>query len=433
MISPWLGPAGDPLKRVLVVFPTAWDAKQLAACRIGLGAELEIELARPALEDCPWRFDVLGFIEEQVRRGAGRIHGVLSSSDYPGAAAAAAIARGLGLPGPEPAALLRCSHKYYARLAQREAVPDATPPFALVPARLPLAPLAGVPFPCFVKPVKGSFSVLARRIADAAELEAFLEQAAVREFTELHMQMFNQLVAHWTPFEIDGGHFIAEGLLPGSLVTVEGFAAGGEVEILGVVDSILHPETGSFLRFDYPSALPEPVQQRMAAIARRAIQGLGLRDSPFNVEMAFDPERDRIGIIEVNPRLCGQFADLYQKVDGVHGYEVALALATGRRPVLRRGEGAFRRASSFPLRTFAPARVLSAPDAARIAEVEREFPGALVWCECEPGQVLADFTSGEDGSSARYAVVNLGAPDAEELLARFEALRARLGFALAPL
>jgi hypothetical protein len=255
----------------------------------------------------------------------------------------------------------------------------------------------------------------------------------VREFAELHMQMFDQLLAHLTGFEIDGGHFLAEGLLRGKLVTVEGFASAGEVEILGVVDSILHPATGSFVRFDYPSALPEPVQRRMAGIARRAIAALGLQDSLFNVEMTWDAERDRIGIIEVNPRLCGQFADLYQKVDGANSYELALALATGRRPALRCGEGGFRRASSFPLRTFAPARVARAPAAARIAEVEREFPGALVWSECAPGQELADFTSFEDGASARYGVVNLGASSEGELLTRFEALRARLGFELAPL
>jgi hypothetical protein len=328
---------------------------------------------------------------------------------------------------------LRCSHKYYARLAQREAVPEATPPFALLPARIPPAPLEGVPFPCFVKPVKGTYSVLARRIEGQAELEDFLGQEAVREFAAQQMQMFNRLLARMTRLEIDGSHFIAEGVLPGRQVTLEGFAFGDEVAILGVVDSLLHPETGSFLRFDYPSSLPEPVQERMARVARRAIQALGLRDSPFNVEMTWDPEGDRIGIVEVNPRLCGQFADLYQKVDGVHGYEVAVALATGRRPALRRGEGEFRRASSFPLRVFAKARVLRVPDADRIAEVEREFPGALAWCECEPGQELADFTSYEDGQSARYGIVNLGGRDEAELRARFEAVRARLGFELAPL
>jgi biotin carboxylase len=422
------------VKRVLVAFPTAWDAKQLAACRGAFAGDLEVELGEPGHDDIPWTFDVVGFIERQVREREGRIHGVLSSSDYPGAAAAAAIARGLGLAGPHPEAVLRCAHKYYARLAQREAEPEATPPFALLPVGRPAPPLEGFPFPCFVKPVKGSFSVLARRVEDRAELEAFLRQPAVREFAELHMQMFDRLLAHFGGFEIDGGHFLAEGLLRGRLVTVEGFAAGGEVGILGVVDSLVDPGTGSFVRFDYPSALPGPVQERMAAIARRAIAALGLENSPFNVEMTWDGERDRIGIVEVNPRLCGQFADLYQKVDGASGYEIALALATGRCPAPgRRGGGDFRRASSFPLRTFAPARVRSAPDAARIAEVEREVPGALVWSECAPGQELADFASVEDGASARYGVVNLGADDEGELLARFERVRERLGFELEPL
>ncbi len=37
--------------------------------------------------------------------------------------------------------------------------------------------------------------------------------------------------------------------------------------IMGVVDSIMFPGTLAFSRFDYPSALPEGVQARMAEIA----------------------------------------------------------------------------------------------------------------------------------------------------------------------
>ena len=108
---------------------------------------------------------------------------------------------------------------------------------------------------------------------------------------------------------------------------------GGEVHILGVVDSIFFPGTLAFSRFDYPSALPEGVQERMADIAERLMSGLGFDNGMFNVEMMYDAREDRIAIIEINPRMASQFADLYEKVDGTNSYEVLLDLGCGVRAV----------------------------------------------------------------------------------------------------
>jgi hypothetical protein len=44
--------------RVLVVFPTAWDVRQLAACRDAWSADYAVELAAPTDEDCDDDFDV---------------------------------------------------------------------------------------------------------------------------------------------------------------------------------------------------------------------------------------------------------------------------------------------------------------------------------------------------------------------------------------
>lgn len=157
---------------------------------------------------------------------------------------AAALATRLGLPGPRPERVIGASHKYYSRLAQQRAAPEAVPDFALLdPSQPDAAP--PLPFPFFAKPVKGAFSVLARRIDDDAALRAYLRSAAVAEFTSDYMGIFNRLVAELTAFEVDGRFFLAEGLLAGDLVTVEGFACEGRVEILGIVDSGLDPRTGA--------------------------------------------------------------------------------------------------------------------------------------------------------------------------------------------
>lgn len=421
-----------PRKRVLFVFATGWDRRQLEACRSAWETRFEVFWAEPTDAECPWNLDVAAWVARTARAWRGRIDGVLSSSDYPGATLAAALARELGLPGPDPAAVIRASHKYVSRQVQGEAAPEAVPPFDLVdPARPERAPATG--FPCFVKPVKGAFSLLARRVDRAEDLRAFLARPAVGEFLREWMPIFNQCVRRYTDLEHDGRYFIAEGLLAGRQVTVEGFAVDGEVEILGVVDSVMYPGTSSFARFDYPSSFDEAQRERMRDLARRTVGALGLERAMFNVEMIVDEERDEVAILEVNPRLCGQFADLYELVHGVNGYVVAMELATGGTPALVRGAGPYRASASFPLRIFEPVRVVRAPDTARIREVEAAFPGTHVWSECEVGQELSDFERLEDGSSFRYAVVNTGAEDHPALLERAEAVRAALGFEFEPL
>jgi hypothetical protein len=197
------------------------------------------------------------------------------------------------------------------------------------------------------------------------------------------------------------------------------------------VDSTLH-EGGSFARFDYPSALPGRVQERMAAIARRVVAALGLDATLWNIEMMYDAAADRVAIVEVNPRVCGQFADLYQKVDGTHSYEIALALCTGRAPRTARGAGRYAAAASFPLRVFEPTAVDAAPGPEAIAAAERVFDQTLVWSECRAGEELRDFAN-EDGASQRYAVLNLGGASRGELAARCAVVQERLGYRLRPL
>jgi biotin carboxylase len=393
---------------------------------------VEILFDEPSDEDCPARFDVLGHLDALTRRWRGRLSGVFSTSDYPGATVAAALATALGLPGPSPEAVIGCSHKWYSRLTQREAVPEAVPDFALVHPDRPLGGQPSIGFPCFVKPVKGAFSVLARRVETPEELGDHLARPQVREVLDGWLAMFHVLVRELTDFEVDGRHFIAEGLLAGDQVTAEGFEHAGTIELLGITDSVFHPLHRSFARFDYPSRLPADVQERMAGIVRRFVAASGLRDTLFNVELAHDPATGRVAIIEANPRACGQFADLYEKVDGTNGYEVALALATGRRPALRKRAGRFARAASYPLRVHAPCVVEHAPGDDEIARIEAEGDGTLVWNECATGQELTDFVLGEDGSSFRHAVVNVGGDSLEDLEARCRTVRERLGWRFAP-
>ena len=414
-------------KRVLIVCPNSWDEAQLAAAGPRLERTYELLFHGADAEGDPAGFPLLSFVAEVVERYRGRIDGVTSSSDYPGCLVAAAVAQELGLPGPAPEALLRCSHKYYARLAQREAVPEATPRFALVDPRRLDRDAPGPDFPCFVKPVKSWFSVLAQPVGSFEELQAFAARPDVRTHLTAFVAPFNQFIARYSDLALDGGFLLAEDLLRGDQVTVEGFVSRGEVVVTGIVDSVMFPGTISFRRFDCPSRLDGAVQARMTGIVRRVVRHVGLDDSLFNVELFHDPATGRLTIIEINPRMVGQFADLMEMVTGTNTYEVLLAVAAGERPAARRGAGRFAVAASFPLRAFEDRRVRRVPGAARLAEVRQRHPVSVVKVYCRPGHWLSEEGQ-SDGLTHRYGVVNMGGQRHASLLAEFAEVEGALGF-----
>jgi hypothetical protein len=410
------------MKKVLVVLPTSWDQKQLAACRSGWCDRYEIVFDPIVDAGLRFDFDSIAHAQELIR-AYGDIDGVLSSGDYPGATLSSVIASELGLPGSSTRALLASAHKYHSRIEQAAVAPEATPAFDLIdPANL-RPPSTG--FPCFVKPVKGSFSMFARRVDSADELAQFLAEPAVSEYVDYYLKMFDRLVAHFTNLPHGRGWFIAEELLSGEQVTVEGWVHEGEPEVFGIVDSIMDPTRRSFLRFDYPSALPREVRARMIDIVCRVVRRLELRDGLFNAEMMWDPKTDRVSIIEINPRISGQTADLFLRVDGTSSFEMALDVYTGTRPkVVPRG-GRFGCASSHPLRIFEPMEVVRSPSQAEVRAVEERHPEVLVWNECVAGERLVDFSS-EDGVSSRYAVINIAGRDPEDRQRKLEQVRAEL-------
>jgi biotin carboxylase len=358
----------------------------------------------------------------------GEIAGVISSDDYPGSALAAAVARRLGLPAPDPEVVLICQHKYLSRVAQKKYAPDAVPPFALIDVANGASLPPTLAFPIFIKPVKSFFSIGAERISSEAELAARLPHWKERD--EFFLPL-DRMLERYADTSIGMKRLIAEGLLSGEQVTVEGHAYGGKASIMGVVDSVMFPGTLAFARFDYPSALPKSVQARMAEIATTVIKGLGFDNGLFNIEMMYDQETDGIGIIEINPRMASQFADLYEKVDGTNSYQVLLDIAQGREPTFARRQGRYAFASSCVLRSFADLAVEAVPSDADVHRLARVYPDIRVEVHATPGRKLSDEL--QDGQSYRYGIVNLGGSDLADVLQRFAACRHELGIVLKPL
>ena len=150
------------------------------------------------------------------------------------------------------------------------------------------------------------------------------------------------------------------------------------------------------------------------------MQGLGFDNGIFNIEMMYDAEADRISIIEINPRMASQFADLYEKVDGTSSYSRAARYRPRQPPRFTRRQGRYAFAASCVLRSFEDYLVAAVPSEADIERLAQIYPDIRVELHATPGRKLSDEF--QDGKSYRYGVVNLGGRDLADVLEQFEVL-----------
>ena len=156
------------------------------------------------------------------------------------------------------------------------------------------------------------------------------------------------------------------------------------------------------------------VVSRMEDIAACLMRGLEYGEGFFNVEFMVDFEDKSVQIIEVNPRLASQFADLYEKVDGLNSYDILLDLALGKSPERKKGAGTHRMAASCALRRFQDAWVRELPSEKSLERLKTRFPDLRIEVLAEQGQLLSRCM--QDGCSFRYAVINIGGADREDIL-----------------
>ncbi len=361
----------------------------------GLEERYRVRYASADLDDLA-SFDAGSFVEECDRIPADAVVGANDLA----ALLAAIIAERRGLPGPRPAALIACQLKPAARALGRIAAPAATPAFAVLDGPPFAPPPLRAPF--FVKPVVNHLSQDARRVDHPSELD--------------RLEAGDYAIGYGRIAELAGldarsvRAFLAEELLPGPEVTLEGYMFEGEMTVIGVTDSVKYAGTNSFERFEYPSLLPRERLEELTDVAARLLPALGFDGGFFNVEFSV-PEDGPARVIEVNGRVASQFWPLVLAVDGRSTYEALFALACGEDPGWRRSASR-RVAISYCMRAFADAHVVSVP-----AEDGLEL---LV----QPGQRLSE-QGHNDVRSYRLCIFSEVADVREEAVARCLA-RARL-------
>jgi biotin carboxylase len=421
-------------KTILILFPNEWDHVEFDAPRYR--GRLRCIYEGFDLHKFPENARLMTFSAERFiarivakYRNAG-LAGVLSNEEQFGAVIAAVIAERLGLPGVPPAAILTAQHKFYARERSREVAPEATPAYTVFSPYVQREEEVKLPFPMFVKPVKATYSILAKRVDNFAELKQHLTFKPLETWIlKKLIQPAEDLAQRYTQFPLDAHHILGEEVLNGMQVTVDGYVHNGVVKIMGVVDSIMYPGTSAFQRFEYPSSLPQSVQEKMGDVVTRVVKAFGLNQSLFNVEFFYNPDTGDLKMIEMNPRMAYQFADLYEKVDGFNPYDILVALTLGNTPKHSFRQGACNHAASFVLRAFPGSQLKSAPDAEHIKRIRNQYPDARIMIYVKTGSSLAREYKWL--GSYRYAVFNLGAKTSQDLHQRYHQVRSQLPFVFA--
>ena len=422
------------LKNILVLFDADWDQSQLAkAAEDRSSPRYRFFYEGFDLFSFPSNvqlltFDIFRFVEKLAKKYRRmNLAGVVSTNEQFGALAGALLAKKLGLPGPDPKALIAAQHKYVARRILAQEVPEANVAFHVFPYKLQSSAEIPLKFPFYVKPVKAAYSVLARRVDSFAELQQHMTFHPWEIYIIKRLvRPFNDVVQKLTDFDVDAHWMIAEELIDGQQINVDGVVVNGEIHILGIIDAVMYPGTDQFMRFEYPTRLPADRATRARDTAKRIVQALGLDHGLFNVEMRVCKETGECKLIEVNPRMAAQFSDLYEKVDGINLHDVALEIAMGETPDLRPGQGKYKVATSFVFRKFDGTPLAKAP-----SNEELEWLS-----EFDPDAFLAMFVKTGAGlkremkwlGSHRYATLNMGGESEQHLLDKFLMVKQTLGF-----
>ncbi len=365
---------------------------------------------------------------------------VSSQHEQFGALAAAMLADKMGWPGTPPAAVVACQHKLYARQVLQHVCPGANAPFKRMPAAYGEPAPDGLSYPIFVKPVKAAFSVLAKVVQSREELHQFTRFGAYELWVIKRLvEPFERVAKRLLPSSHQAG--TAHSMIletPANSATaqqysLDGIAFKGDIKPLGVVDSVMYPGTQAFMRFDYPSRLPQNIQDRALGVATKFLTAIGYSHGLFNMEFFYDVATDKLTVIEFNPRMASQFADLYLRVDGVDLYAMALELAHGRDPWLLPHLAATAVvATSAVYRVFDSAQPIlqqtipNIPTNEQLHDLKQHFPDHMLLSFPKTGGSTArDF---KWLGSYRYGILHLGAQSEADLQSRLQQASVLLGW-----
>jgi hypothetical protein len=370
----------------------------------------------------------------RLKNFTGSVDAIIGFFDFPVTTILPILSEEFGLPSASLESVLKCEHKYWSRLEQREVAGKFIPQFygfdPFDESFLETEPLL---YPFWIKPAKSFRGYLAYQINDAASFVTSIYEIRehIDRISEPFQHLLDQVELPQEVARLGGRCCVAESPLSGQQCTLEGYVHDGEVTIYGVVDSVRETDRSSFSRYEYPSRLPQHVLDQMADIASRVITRIGYDNATFNIEFFYSLTEDRPYLLEINPRLSQSHAYLFQEVDGVSHHQIMIDLSLGNPPAPPVRAGRYKRAAKFMLRYHDDGVLTRVPTRAELDEIMSRVPGTLVDVLVEEGTHLSALRN-QDSYSYEIADVYVAADSEQQLLEKYGRVTEELQFELRP-
>lgn len=242
--------------------------------------------------------------------------GILGSDDQTVELAARA-AKALKLPHNPPQAAL-CSHRKDLARAELALAGCPVPIHCLFDLTLPIKrQLAGLPWPCVLKPLNMSAS---RGVIRANNEDEFL--IACDRLKPIIATSLN---------EFEQYHLLIEDYIDGIEIAYEGFLTNGSLQTITVFDKP-DPLVGPYFEetiYVTPSVLDDKLQQSIQTVIQKACSAYGLVTGAIHAECRIDSEK-KIWILEIASRTIG--GDCARLLDNENFTieELAISLAINR-------------------------------------------------------------------------------------------------------
>lgn len=379
----------------------------------------------------PTMFDDLAMKLDAVCKGE-HVDGIVAFWDFPATCLAAYCSEKHGLPTPGLEAVIKCEHKHWSRILQKEVAPEVVPKFERVdPFDDEALSKLTLPYPFWLKPIKGVSSMLGFRIENKDDFERAI--TATREKIHILADSFAQALRHCQlPDQVRawGAHYcLAEEIIGGEQVTLEGFVVDGQVRFHGVVDSIRHTNESTFSRYQYPSRLADEVVDRMKEASQRVLKHIGYDWATFNIEFFYDEEHDQIWLLEINSRISQSHAALFHLVDGAPNFSELVSCALGEQPSPRKS-GKYQMAAKLFYRSWLGDGIVTAvPSREEIRAIEESIVGVEIQVTVRRGQRLSEMPlQDRDSYTYELAQIHAGGDDEGEILRKYQECVDRMTF-----
>ena len=245
---------------------------------------------------------------------------------------AAVVCQNLNLFGPSLESVLQCFHKFYGREI------DSYPPgYSFVQLEnekkvsIDQATLNTLTFPVFMKPVCSSYGMFCAPVDTPEQLEQVCTELATayQPYWQMYSTFFQEFVdATKYPLAVTSQvPLLVEELISGEPLTCDGFIYKGEINFLGLVDTVEAPN-GSVDCYIFPSQVSEFQKQAIYERVTNFIQNSGLDNSFFSAEFWLQGQTPPI-LIEMNARMSATFSFLYKQSINFNLPLAALKLAQG--------------------------------------------------------------------------------------------------------